>query len=176
MSNCSTPASLHQVGFALQTQSPRQVEGPQALLSMERRAADAQCPQTQPCNVTSSSASWLFSPKVLQPTAEACIYHNKRAIKRKGLRSDPQTGKNHVSSAAIYSLRFIKPSFVPILKLHQTKAVSHPQHCLIFKLGQMHWTLAFDSLHLFSAPTCKMWLELHEKTVRLLQVIRRCFL
>lgn len=44
MSNCSTPASPHQVSFALQTKSPRQVEGPQALLSTDHRAADAQHP------------------------------------------------------------------------------------------------------------------------------------
>lgn len=82
-------------------------------------------PTTQPCNVTSSSASWLFSPKVSQPTAQVCIYRTKRGIKRKGLSSAPQTWKDQVASAAIYSLRFIKLSFVPNFQLHQTKATTH---------------------------------------------------
>lgn len=116
MSNCSTPASLHQVGFAPQTQSPGRWRDLRLCSQWSARLQMLSVPQTQPCNVTSSSASWLLSPKVSQPTAEVCIYHTKRGIKKKGLSSAPQTGKNQVSSAAVYSLRFIKLSFVPNFK------------------------------------------------------------
>lgn len=105
-------------------------------------------PTTQPCNVTTSSASWLFSPKVSQPTAEVCIYHTKRGIKRKGLSSGPQTGKDRVASAAIYCLRFIKLSLVPNFKTPPNQG-SYPQHCFIFKLGQMHWTVLHSTPYNF---------------------------
>lgn len=84
-------------------------------------------PPAQPCNVTSSSPSWLLSPKVSQPTAEVCIYHTKRGIQRTGLSFAPQIGKHQAASAAIYSRRLIKLSFVPNFKTPPNQG-SYPQH------------------------------------------------
>lgn len=100
--------------------------------------------RTQPCNKTFPSASQLLCPKLSWPTelhaqrcqlgsGEAHIYHAKRGVRRKRLNSAGQTGEDRVVGSVIYSLRFIKPCFVPNFKAPPNQG-SRQQYCFIFKL------------------------------------------